>query len=349
MRCAWWLIAFVATGCGSSGADRGGGAGAGSSGFGGASGELGPGTVVSPKSACATASSGASSVGVDLVFMFDRSASMNESSKWTSCKAGLEAFFADPSSKGLSASMAFFSQPDVCNVAAYAAPAASMRLLPDATSFSARLDAITPAGDTPTLPALQGAIQYAKEVQASAKPGEKVVIVLVTDGDPNGCGSTPDNVAAAAAAVASTIPTYVIGVGPDAVKLDTIAKGGGTGSAIMIATSAPSQITSDLEKALGSIKAASLSCNYDLPLPPAGQTLDVAAVNVNYTPGGGGALTTLPYSASCAAANGWHYDDPASPKQIVMCPSICATLEHDTSGGSVDIVFGCATVGDKPR
>ena len=26
-----------------------------------------------------------------------------------------------------------------------------------------------------------------------------------------------------------------------------------------------------------------------------------------------------------------------------MCPTICTTLQNDTSGGKVDIVFGCST------
>ncbi len=354
------LLTFVApVGCGGSGDDStfgkgtsggtSGGAGtSGGSGFGQAEGGAGPSSVVTPTSACATSSAGAALLGVNLVFMVDRSGSMKDNSKWTSCVAGLKAFFADPSSKGLSASMQFFSQPDDCNVASYATPDAPMRALPDPLAFSTRLDMTSPNGGTPTLPAMQGAIQYAQQVKAGITNGEKVVIVLVTDGDPNGCNSDPNNVAAAAATVAATIPTYVIGVGPDAVNLNTIATGGGTAPAIMIATSNPAQITADLEKAIGAIKKASLGCSYGLPAPPAGKTLDIGSVNVNYTPGGG-ALTTLPYSADCSKANGWHYDSPVNPTQIVMCPASCSTLQADMTGGAIDIVFGCATVGDAPH
>ena len=348
-------LVLVAVGCGSSdtstfggGDGTSGGGGPGGTGFGAGDGSGGPGTVVSPTSACATSNAGSSLLGVDLVFMFDRSGSMDDNSKWTSCKAGLEAFFADPSSKGMAASMAFFAQPDDCNVSAYATPAVSMRFLPDATSFKTRIDAISPSGGTPTLPAMQGAIQYAQGLKAGLQPGEKVVIVLVTDGDPNDCNSTPENVAAAAAAVAATIPTYVIGVGTGAANLNTIATGGGTAPAIMVATSNPAQITADLLKAIGTIKAATLGCNYALPAPPSGKSLDKSAVNVNYTPGGG-ALTTLPYSADCSNPNGWHYDNPSVPSQIVMCPASCTTLQGDKAGGAIDIVFGCTTVGDVPK
>ncbi len=355
------LVLVAPVGCGSSAADNGfpngtsggtsggGGGSSGGSGFGQAEGGAGPSSVVTPTSACATSNAGAALLGVNLVFMVDRSGSMKDNMKWPSAVAALKSFFADPASNGLSASIQFFSQDnDECNVAGYATPDAPMRALPDAVAFSTRLDAISPNGSTPTLPAIEGAIQYAQQVTATITNGEKVVIVLVTDGDPNGCNSSPDNVAAAAAAVASKIPTYVIGVGPDAVKLNTIATGGGTAPAIMIATNNPAQITADLEKAIGVIKKASLGCNYALPAPPAGKTLDIGSVNVNYTPGGG-ALTTLPYSADCSKPNGWHYDSPVKPTQIVMCPASCSTLQADKSGGAIDIVFGCATVGGAPH
>jgi uncharacterized protein YegL len=348
-------LTLIAIGCGGSsdsqfgdGTNGNGSGGPAGSNFGTGEGGTGPGSVVNPTSACATSNAGASLAGANLVFMFDKSGSMDQDSKWTSCKAGLEAFFADPSSAGLYASISFFGLPDSCNVASYATPDAPMRALPDALSFKVRLDAISPSGETPTLPAMQGAIQYAQQVQTTLKAGDKVVIVLVTDGDPNGCNSTPTNVAAAAAAVAASIPTYVIGVGPDAKNLDEIATGGGTAPAIIVDTTNPTQITADLEKAIGAIKKATLSCNFSLPPPPAGKTLDIAAVNVNYTPGGG-TLSTIPYSPDCSNAGGWHYDSAVNPSQIVMCPSICTTLQADKSGGAVDIVFGCATVGVSPK
>lgn len=306
---------------------------------------------VTPGSACATSSASVDVPPVHLVFMIDRSGSMgnskhgqNENVRWKPVVAGLDAFFADSANANVHASVAFFGQGDKeeveCSAATYAKPAVSMRALPDASAFSSALDAANPGGGTPTKPALEGAIAYAKQVKATLKPGEKLAIVLATDGDPNDCSSTPENVAAAAAAVAAEIPTYVIGVGPDTTKLDTIATGGGTSKAIMVATANPAQVSADLRAAVGQIKAAQLGCNYALPAPPSGQTLDVNAVNVDYTPAGK-AMQTLPYSADCSVAGGWRYDNPASPKEVVMCASSCSTLKADI-GGKIDIVFGCA-------
>lgn len=37
------------------------------------------------------------------------------------------------------------------------------------------------------------------------------------------------------------------------------------------------------------------------------------------------------------------------PTQIVMCPASCSTPQPDKTGGAIDIVFGCATVGEAPH
>ncbi|MBX3228653.1 MAG: VWA domain-containing protein [Labilithrix sp.] len=307
---------------------------------------------VTPGSACATSSASVEAPPVHLVFMIDRSGSMgnskhgqNEKVRWKPVVSGLKAFFADPANANVHASIAFFGQGGgdavQCSAATYATPAVSMRGLPEADAFADALDDASPGGGTPTKPALKGAIQYAQQIKASLPAGEKVAIVLATDGDPNDCSSTAENVAAEAAAVAASIPTYVIGVGPEATKLDTIANGGGTGDAIMIPTSDPAQVSADLRAAVGQIKAEQLGCSYALPAPPSGQTLDVNAVNVDYTPAGGSSQT-LPYSADCSNPNGWHYDDAAAPKEVVMCAASCATLKADVTGGKLDIVFGCA-------
>ncbi len=379
MRALTTLLSVAATvvrvpACGSSGDDsvfKGGTSGGASGTSGGASGGFGTsggasgtsggasggtsggaGTVgnVDPSSACATSSAGADLDPVSLVFMIDRSGSMGggaASVRWNPVVAGLEAFYADAGSKNIESSLAFFPINDkdgksVCTSASYQTQAVAMSPLPDDTSFRNAFKATGPGGGTPTSPALTGAIEYAKTIKAA---GKKVAIVLATDGQPNDCSSTVSGVAnVAASGVTAGIKTYVVGVGPDTGNLDQIATGGGTSKAIMIPTSDPAQVSTDLRKAVGVIAASLLGCQYNLPAPPSGQSLDVNSVNVNYTPGAG-TLSTLKYSADCSNAGGWHYDNPAAPTKIVMCPSICDTLTKDTSGGKVSIVFGCKTAG----
>jgi hypothetical protein len=341
---------------GSLGSSSGGASSGASGGTSGTSG--GVGTVVDPAAACATSNAGVDSLPIYLVFMIDHSGSMGgnaASLRWNPLQSGLNSFFADPANANVHAAMAFFSQgadknpgDPGCQAATYQAEytgtGVPMTALPNGAPFSTAFTTIgAPAAETPTLPAEQGAIAYATTIKAGLKPGEQVAIVLATDGQPNNCSSTVTAVATAAAAgAAAGIKTYVVGVGPSTGNLDQIAVGGGTGpTAIMINTASTAQVSADLRAAIGKIKASQLSCNYSLPAPPAGQTLDVNAVNVNFTPGGGVAAT-LPYSANCTDPNGWHYDNTTAPTQIIMCADRCTALQGDTTGGKLDIIFGCA-------
>ncbi len=294
---------------------------------------------------CASSTAKAELVPVYLVFMIDRSGSMAQDAKWPTIVAGLETFFNDPKSAGLSASIQFFKSANECDVSSYATPAVPMTPLPS-PAFKASIDTFAPNGGTPTLPALQGAIQYAK-TQETAHPGSKVAVVLATDGIPNDCNSTVPNVTAAAAGVASTLQTYVIGVGSALQSLDAIAMGGGTTKAFVVATGNPQQTATDFETALNVIRGATLACDFKLPAPPAGRVLDVASVNVVYTPTGG-AGGTLTYNQSCMGGTGWHYDDPKAPTRIILCGGTCGTVQAD-HGGQIDVVTGCATLGGVPR
>jgi hypothetical protein len=302
-----------------------------------------PGGGVNDK--CAESTAKAQLVPVYLVFMIDRSGSMSQDSKWPTITQGLEAFFADPASAGLYASLAFFKQNNECDPNAYAAPALAMTALPS-NAFSAAIGNYSPNGGTPTVPAIQGAILYA-QTQVPLHPGSKVAIVLATDGIPNDCNSTVAGVAAASATVASTIPTYVIGVGPEAANLDAMAVGGGTGKSYIVTTGNPAQTATDFQNALASIRGKTLACDFQIPPPPAGKTLDVTKVNVVYTPAGGQAQT-LSYSKDCVSGTGWHYDNPASPSRIILCQSSCTTAQAG-QGASIDIVFGCDTNGGVQR
>ena len=311
--------------------------------LGGGGGTINPGGDTPPDlSKCATSSAIPTPIPVNLVFMFDQSGSMGQSSKWTSCVTGLTGFFADPSSKGLNASLQYFPQGTQCSVATFQNPSVAMRALPDNASFSSSMSTHMPGGGTPTLPAEQGAIAYAQQI-AAQHPGEKVAIVLVTDGDPNDCSSTPQNVAMAAAGVAMKIPTYVIGVGPSLQNLDTIAMGGGTMKATIVQTNNPQQIVTDFQNALNAIRGLTLSCEYGIPVPTNGGAIDFTKVNVVFTPTNA-PQETLVYSQDCSNPKGWRYDNPTNPTKILLCPSACTNVQKDKSG-KVDVVFGCKTNG----
>ena len=97
---------------------------------------------------------------------------------------------------------------------------------------------------------------------------------------------------------------------------------------------------------MNAIRHAALGCT--VPDPDADRRLapNFGEVNVVYQPMGGNAQTfpNVMDMASCpASGNGWYYDNPASPTQIILCPASCTLVEGDMTG-EVDVTLGCSTV-----
>lgn len=85
-----------------------------------------------------------------------------------------------------------------------------------------------------------------------------------------------------------------------------------------------------------------LACDWEIPPPPAGQTLDPQRVNVHYS-GEGLAPQLIGWvqdSDACAANGGWFYDDNQLPTRVYACPQTCSTIRQ-YSRARVDITFGC--------
>jgi hypothetical protein len=86
-----------------------------------------------------------------------------------------------------------------------------------------------------------------------------------------------------------------------------------------------------------------LSCEYPVPDPPNGGTLDENAVNVLYFPGENGPEETIPRdnTSDCAAgADGWQWN--AARDKILLCGETCERIKADPDG-KVEIKFGCKT------
>ena len=94
------------------------------------------------------------------------------------------------------------------------------------------------------------------------------------------------------------------------------------------------------------INGTQLACEFDIPPPPNGEVFDADKVNVELDDGFGN-VTSIPRvdgPGLCAGVvDGWYYDDPAAPVQIVMCPQTCEKAQL-AMNGSVSIAFGCETV-----
>ncbi len=245
------------------------------------------------------------------------------------------------------------------------------------TSLDNRLSGM-PMNSTPTESALTGGYGELEAFQAQAplQTGGKKVLVLITDGVPtDGCMSTPGvsdystnpciqlaGQKLAEAAPKGPIETFVIGVGDfgasnsffgvsgiDPSFLGNLAQAGGTGPAKCNPTEAT--MTSDLcyfeidpsksttatqlqmqfETALDAIRGQVISCTFPIQSSGLGQ-VDPTLVNVEVN-----GKTILQ-----DATNGWTYDNPTKPTDIILHGSACATATG-TITAKVAIVLGCVT------
>jgi hypothetical protein len=303
-----------------------------------------------------------------------------------------------PGTGSISAAIQYFHPQNVggnvdeCDGSGHRIPAVDMGPLPDnANAIISSLGQTGPNGNTPTVGALTGGTQYCADYQL-ANPGVRCVVVLVTDGQPNGCGLSSQcpnsnsndcvdpNSASVLTPIASTafndpnnsVMTFTVGmqgVTTDGFTLlDAIAVAGGSdctpGSAGDEACDVSTGGAQSLLDALNTIRqsvqvsdtsststtqttttTSTLPCEWDVPLPPAGETFDKNLVNVSLTTGGiSQTLGNVASEADCASSTsgGWYYDNPDDPTRILACTSTCNVIETLTDV-SVQVLIGCAT------
>jgi hypothetical protein len=93
-----------------------------------------------------------------------------------------------------------------------------------------------------------------------------------------------------------------------------------------------------LSEALGDIAGQIVSCTYDLPTPPAGETLDLDLINAIYSSAGNEQiLPRVPDGQACNS--GWQ----VVGEQIVLCPDTCTVIQNDPAA-AFELLFGCKPV-----
>lgn len=254
---------------------------------------------------------------------------------------------------------------DSCAASDYAKPEVEFTLLGGPTPLlDAAIASLSPNGSTPTVAAVGGAIQHAKD-WASAHPTHTVIVVLATDGLPTEC-SVQDipsiaKIAAAGLAGSPSIKTFAIGTFAKAniqsgapANLDQIANAGGTQKAFLVNTS-ENDVEQAFLDALTAIRGTKLACEFVVPSANGAGALDFGKVNMEYTTQGAAEGATIPYTTGPSGCDpvkgGWYYDgDPGqgkTPTRLIVCPATCATFSQD-SHGEVDIQVGCKTVAAAP-
>lgn len=226
-------------------------------------------------------------------------------------------------------------------------------------AFDSAIDRASPNNGTPTHAAFEFGLQT---VTASMLTGRKFVL-LITDGKPtynldcSGDGMTGVENAPLIAAVdaafkaQSSVSTFVIGSpGSEDARADLsqmASKGGTAKSGCSDAgpaychldmTSAP-DFGAALSAGLADIAGQIGMCEYAVPPPPAGETIDPLLVNVLLT-GADGKQATIPQDAEGKCLSGWQYDDNDNPTKITLCGSDCERVKSD-QGAKIDVIFGC--------
>jgi hypothetical protein len=311
----------------------------------------------------------------------------NQLTKWQTVKQALTTFVFDPASEGIGIGLHYFGMPATAMPGCYAIPCTSdadctggcgpchptgavctstwgdedscdpldyswaevpiAELPGGANPFLSSLGMHAPGTNTPTMPAVQGAINYAKAWQI-AHPDHVTVVAFATDGDPSQCDIDLDNINAVAAEGFNGTPsirTFVIGVGPSLDALDDLAAAGGTGEAFHIDYDPTAE--QQFLDAMNTIRGAALPCTYQIPPPPEGEVEDFTKVNVTYLMGGnepGEAIPKVAGPDDCPADGlGWYYDDEAAPTEIILCSSTCDLIGEDLMA-ELEIVLGCQTI-----
>jgi Mg-chelatase subunit ChlD len=377
---------------GASGASGSGGSSNGNSGFssggfgssglddassGGASGGNGDASF-NPDAACAATNVAAEKTPANILFIVDRSGSMNcnpppdttsafcethpttqnvnKPTKWTITRDALKsAIAAMPATH--SAGLTFFNTDDDCAVVS--TPNVAVKTI-DSTQLAlvnSTLDAVTPKGLTPIVGGVT--LGYDHLHTTTGFDGKKI-LVLLTDGEetcaPEQKQEFLDTTVKNALAVG--IRTFVIGApGSETNRafLSQVAFNGGTaksptcnhgaspadqGDCHFDLTNAGTNLATELNAALDTITKQALGCEFDVPTGTG--PIDYDKVNVIYGPSAGGQQTIgQDTSKACdQGANGWQYS--ADRKRIVLCGQTCSTVKGDP-GGSVSIALGCLT------
>lgn len=310
---------------------------------------IGGGDEVPPASSefCATSEYQSGFRDVSLYMLLDKSSSMVDDDKWFQATAALGAFVSDPAVAGMGFGLQYYPLSSYCNAEPYAVPAIGIRPLPQgAAQIGASLAAQIPGGDTPTLPALRGGIEHARARQI-AEPDQAVAVAVVTDGWPNACDSSAEQLVSLAREGSGTEPqvlTFVIGFRTGRLSiLDQIAAAGGTGHAVVIGSDGAAQ---QLVDTLKEVRAGLRECRFSLP--PVDQPVVGTDVAVSYRSEIGAVPVVLPAVAnrtSCVG-DGFYVDDPGSPTEVELCEATCERL-HARRDSRVDVTVGCG-VGYEP-
>ncbi|MBM4359204.1 MAG: VWA domain-containing protein [Deltaproteobacteria bacterium] len=314
----------------------------------------------------------------NILFVIDRSGSMNcnppptqsssacelnpttkdvsKPTRWNVVSDALKATFAKMPATA-SVGIAYLNNDDNCGVGQQ--PAVPLAPLSPAqiTALGASIDGVKPKGATPIIGAVT--LGYKHLFEDVKFPGNAFV-VLLTDGAETCAPQLQEKLVKETVPLAASlnIRTFVIGApGSDPARalLSQIAWAGGTsvdpqckhdatpanvGDCHFDMTDPSLDFAKELNTALEAISGTALTCELDVP-SAVGEEVDYDKVNVTYSPTMGDDVPLLQDSKPCGSANGWQYS--ADKKKILLCGPTCSQVKSDPSA-AITIELGCATM-----
>jgi uncharacterized protein YegL len=320
---------------------------------------------IDPDAACAMQTTGTTRAPINLLLVLDRSGSMDMNGKWTAATRGVQRLLdalGDDTRVGL---VLFPSQSNSSSASGYSTPAVPIAPLSTSRSqIESLLSRTTPNGGTPMACAMQGSVDYFDNM--FTMDGSRNII-LITDGEPTEecsgvtCGIFDLNCQANATMYAKTrvvatvasaarhdppVKTFAVGTSDaTATFLSSIAVNGATPRMMGCETSnscfyalGASTFESDLNAALDAIRGRALTCEFRIMVDTT--MADPNLINVNYTPMDGSNPQLIPRDTS--HMDGWDYS--SDMRSVILYGPTCDHVQMNTSGGHVDILFGCPTI-----
>jgi hypothetical protein len=322
--------------------------------------------------ACATATAHVQRSPVFMMIVLDGSGSMSGDNKWTAAVQALDAVFDDMFAKNdpeVGVGLIVFEDNQDPHTGYPSKRDVFIGVVnqDQRDALRARIDApVSCSGGTPTFAALSGGYSALVNLVPPAplpRQGKKV-LVLMTDGEPNGGSAEQQQCLTAASDMLANegITTFSVGIGPfpgsgygyDPVFMGRLASAGGAAppSCNPTETSNPNkvchlqitpngkpvaQLKQEFIDTINFIRGAAGGCELNIELSQDGKPADPNKVNVIFTDASG-AETLFAKDAQ----DGWTYDDDAAPKKVLLHGQACSKVSRDPRG-KVNVLLGCAT------
>ena len=281
---------------------------------------------------CVASTSTLARTQLDLLLVMDDTASLVP---WLpALQEGLALMLQDAAWNGTRVGLQRFDE--VCEAEPYANLLVPIAPLPgNAPALQGALP-LVPSVSTSTVPALDGALRYARS-WSETHDESRIAVVLLTDASPGACDgligdwvSQGQRLIRAAQEGPNPIETYVIGFG----VMEAVTTLAPASETRMISTT-PAE--GEVKAALDSVRMQAQPCAFAWQPD---STLTPGSLVVASTSDGGGERRYPIHEdrAACDRRGGFYLDDPAAALPLVACPQTCAEL---SSAESLSVTTEC--------